>query len=247
MVESPKELLVPEVAQNEETDHDQPIHTLAAIEIEAGQDEVDSTRGDDISCASASLCSSVLDYEYKHGRRYYSHHVGTYNFPNDDEEEGRLGMVHHAYTLALDDRLFLAPIDPNGLRILDIGTGTGIWPIELGDEYPGATVIGNDLSPIQPCWLPPNVRFLIDDVEEDWNEPEPYDYIHCRYMAGSIKDWPRLFQQIFDNLKPGGWVEFRETANTKFVNTHRIVVEVDMMGKIGLQYSFTLLTNDNQL
>ncbi|CAH0022801.1 unnamed protein product [Clonostachys rhizophaga] len=88
--------------------------------------------------------------------------------------------------------------------------------IELGDYCPSATIIGNDLSPIQPRMLPPNVRFLVGDVEAEWIEPEPYDYIHCRSMAGSIKDWAKLFKQIFDNLKPGGWVEFQETANTVY-------------------------------
>ncbi|KJZ71255.1 hypothetical protein HIM_09328 [Hirsutella minnesotensis 3608] len=35
-------------------------------------------------------------------------------------------------------------------------------------------------------------------------------------MAGSIKNWPRLFRQIYDNLKPGGWVEFHEAVNTPY-------------------------------
>ncbi|KAK1499405.1 hypothetical protein CCUS01_00129 [Colletotrichum cuscutae] len=35
-------------------------------------------------------------------------------------------------------------------------------------------------------------------------------------MAGSIKDWPRLVNQIYENLKPGGWVEFQESANTLY-------------------------------
>lgn len=61
-----------------------------------------------------------------------------------------------------------------------------------------------------------NVRFIVDDVELDWVESELYDYIHCRYMAGSIRDWPRLVRQIYDNLKAGGWVEFQESANTLF-------------------------------
>ncbi|WYZ44026.1 hypothetical protein EsH8_VII_000462 [Colletotrichum jinshuiense] len=29
-------------------------------------------------------------------------------------------------------------------------------------------------------------------------------------MAGSIADWPRLMENIFSNLKPGGWVEFQD-------------------------------------
>lgn len=40
-----------------------------------------------------------------------------------------------------------------------------------------------------------------------------YDYVHVRDMAGSVKDWPRLIHQIYDNLKPGGWVEFYEVEN----------------------------------
>jgi SAM-dependent methyltransferase len=39
-----------------------------------------------------------------------------------------------------------------GLRVLDAGTGTGMWAIDFADEYvdTGAQVVGNDLSPIQP-------------------------------------------------------------------------------------------------
>jgi ubiquinone/menaquinone biosynthesis C-methylase UbiE len=32
-------------------------------------------------------------------------------------------MLYHA----LDDRLFVAPINNNPQRVLDVGTGTGIW------------------------------------------------------------------------------------------------------------------------
>ncbi|KAK3290873.1 S-adenosyl-L-methionine-dependent methyltransferase [Chaetomium fimeti] len=182
-------------------------------------DETDSAYGDDgSSSASTSLRSSVLRYEWKHGRRYHAYQAGKYSFPNDEREQDRLDMVHHAYFRTMEDRLFLAPVDPDaGLRVLDVGTGTGMWAIHFGDDHPGAAeIVGNDLSPIQPTWCPPNVRFIVDDVELDWAEPHPYHYIHCRYMAGSIKDWPRLVRQMYDNLKPGGWLEMQESANTLY-------------------------------
>ncbi|KAM0273918.1 hypothetical protein ACHAQH_008122 [Verticillium albo-atrum] len=183
--------------------------------IEVDPEEVNSNLGDEISNASTSLHSSVMNYEFRHGRRYHAYQSGNYNFPNDQQEQDRLDMVHHVFYRLVNDNLFLAPIDPTGMRILDIGTGTGIWPIHFGDLYPGAElIVGNDLSPIQPEWIPPNVKFTVDDVELDWVEPQLYDYIHCRYMAGAIKDWPRLVRQIYENLKPGGWVEFQESANT---------------------------------
>ncbi|KAK0649580.1 S-adenosyl-L-methionine-dependent methyltransferase [Cercophora newfieldiana] len=181
-------------------------------------DTIEPTYGSDASTASTSITSSVLNYEWKHGRRYHSYQSGSYNFPNDEREQARLDLIHHVFYRLMEGRLFLAPIKPDeGLRVLDLGTGTGLWATHFGDDHPGAAqVVGNDLSPIQPEWCPPNVKFVVDDIELDWTETEPYDYIHCRYMAGSIKDWPRLVKQIYDNLKPGGWVEFQETANTLY-------------------------------
>jgi len=80
----------------------------------------------------------------------------------------------------------------------------------MGDMYPSADVLGVDLSPIQPVMVPPNVRFQIDDVESPWVYSTPFDFIHCRYMAGAIGNWPGLAKQSFDALKPGGWVEFQD-------------------------------------
>ncbi|GAO16383.1 uncharacterized protein UV8b_00258 [Ustilaginoidea virens] len=176
----------------------------------------DSAYGDDISDATTSLYSSVTHYEWKHNRRYHAYQAGAYCFPNDEREQDRLDMLHHTVTRLLGDQLFLAPIKPDGLSILDIGTGTGVWAMYMGDTYRGASIIGNDLSPIQPCWVPNNVKFIVDDIELDWVEPDQYDFIHCRYMAASIKDWPRLMFQIYESLRPGGWVEFQEFSSTVF-------------------------------
>jgi SAM-dependent methyltransferase len=186
--------------------------------IEIDPEEGGSFYNNTASTASTSISSSILKYEWKHGRRYHSYQAGNYSFPNDEQEQARLDMIHHVFFRLLEDKLFLAPINPNdGLKILDIGTGTGMWPIHLGDTYPDASlIVGNDLSAIQSSWVPPNVRFIIDDAELDWAGDELYDYVHCRYMAGSIKDWSRLVKQIYDNLKPGGWVEFQESANTLY-------------------------------
>lgn len=34
---------------------------------------------------------------------------------------------HHMFTLLFDGKLFLAPIPPNPQKVIDVGTGTGIW------------------------------------------------------------------------------------------------------------------------
>ncbi|GJC84323.1 secondary metabolism regulator LAE1 [Colletotrichum liriopes] len=107
-------------------------------------------------------------------------------------------------------KLHSAPLE-NPQKVLDVGTGTGIWAIDMGDEYPEADVIGIDLSPIQPEFVPPNVHFFVDDAEVGWVYPEnTFDYVHLRNMAPSIKKWPELFAEAYRVLKPGGYIELQE-------------------------------------
>lgn len=83
----------------------------------------------------------------------------------------------------------MAPISASNIkRCLDFGTGTGIWAIDFADEFPNCEVIGTDLSPIQPTWVPPNLKFFVDDVESDWsyNVDNHFDFIHGRMMGGAL-------------------------------------------------------------
>ena len=45
-----------------------------------------------------------------------------------------------------------------------MGTGSGLWVIEVADDYPTAHVIGVDLSPIQPTEVPTNAEFILMDL-----------------------------------------------------------------------------------
>ncbi|GME22706.1 Methyltransferase type 11 [Neofusicoccum parvum] len=165
---------------------------------------------DDDSALGDSLTPSVTDYPEEHGRRYHAYRAGIYILPNDDKELERLDIMHFLIKKGLGDKIYKAPIAKDVKRIMDIGTGTGIWAIEMADMFPDAEVSGNDLSPEQPSWVPPNVKFHVDDVELDWAHSQKFDYIFSRYMATSIGDWPKLVKNVYNNLEPGGWAEFQD-------------------------------------
>lgn len=122
-----------------------------------------------------------------------------------------MDINHHVFLLLLGGELHAAPISSSPGRILDLGTGTGLWAIDMGDRYPSASVTGNDLSPIQPKFVPPNVHFEIDDFCAEWTyTPNSFDFIHARCMFGCVSDYPGLYSQVMKTLKPGGYFEQTE-------------------------------------
>ncbi|KAM5348647.1 hypothetical protein ACJ41O_008471 [Fusarium nematophilum] len=160
----------------------------------------------------ASLRSSILQHKQENGRTYHSMSEGKYNFPNDDQENERLDLQHHIWRIQFDGKLALSPGAADAKRVLDIGTGTGMWAIDFADAHPASEVIGVDLSPVQPHWVPPNCRFEIDDLEKDWTWSQPFDFILCRGMSGCFADVPALIQKAYDNLTPGGYFEIGDLS-----------------------------------
>ncbi|UPL03148.1 hypothetical protein LCI18_014082 [Fusarium solani-melongenae] len=189
----------------------------APIQIEADPgvvglgDDDSAIDSDSYHESTASVTASIFEYRTIRGRTYQSSKTTEYWAPNDDKHLEGFEVAHAWITMMLGDKLFLPPIRESPERVLDVGTGSGIWAIDFADEYPSAEVIGVDISPTQPDWVPPNLSFQIDDAQLDWTfEPESFDFIHVRYMQGAIDDWPKFYRQMFRFLKPGGWFQHLE-------------------------------------
>ncbi|OLN85070.1 hypothetical protein CCHL11_10246 [Colletotrichum chlorophyti] len=162
-----------------------------------------------LTSSTTSLSESVREYRQLHGRTYSQ--KTEYWAPNDNKQTEALDFNHFWQVDLLGGKLTLAPIGKSPHTVLDVGTGTGIWAIDFADVYPSAEVIGIDISPIQPSWVPVNCKFQIDDYELDWTWPiNHFDFVHIRNLEAAVADWPRLFRQAFEHTKPGGYIEVKQ-------------------------------------
>ncbi|KAH6675644.1 S-adenosyl-L-methionine-dependent methyltransferase [Halenospora varia] len=161
--------------------------------------------------STMSVNSSIYNYIEENGRTYHRYKEGKYMLPNDEAEMDRLDLQHHLWLITLYDQLQLAPIS-NPQNVLDIGTGTGIWAIEFANKHPSAQVIGSDLSPIQPTYVPPNCQFEVDDAEDEWNYSQRFDLIHGRALVTCFKDPGTVISSAFKALIPGGYLEFQDVV-----------------------------------
>ncbi|GAB1317164.1 Methyltransferase [Madurella fahalii] len=186
---------------------------LIADDEENLRADVDSSYGS-LASSSTSLASSILKFRQENGRSYHAYKPERgYILPSDEQESDRLDMQHHVFYLTFDGALHTCPAGRDGKplrRVLDAGTGTGIWAMDFADDHPESHVIGVDLSPIQPGFVPPNVAFYVDDLEDEWTFNDPFDFIYGRMLAGALTDWPRFMHRCFENLAPGGWLELAD-------------------------------------
>jgi trans-aconitate methyltransferase len=172
----------------------------------------DSSISEDASLASSttSVTDSVFDYRRLHGRPYKVTDTTEYWAPVDSTQNDAFDMLHNVHLIVAGNKLFQAPIE-NPAKVLDVGTGTGIWAVDLAHQYPSAEVTGTDIAATQPSWVPPNSHFLIEDCLLEWSwPPNHFDLIHTRALYGCIPDWTAFYAKAFKHVKPGGWFEHVE-------------------------------------
>lgn len=172
--------------------------------------QVLGTGSEHLSDDTVSLRSSLMESIRANGRAYHRYRDGTYFLPEDELEQERLDMQHEIFLRTFDGKLVVAPIPDKLEHALDLGTGTGIWCIDFADEHPECNVLGVDLSPIQPEYVPQNCRFEVDDFEQSWIFTQKFDLVHGRFLLSSFSDGRRLIKQAYDSMKPGGWIEMQD-------------------------------------
>ncbi|KAG9015682.1 hypothetical protein FRB90_004471 [Tulasnella sp. 427] len=158
-----------------------------------------------------------------------------YGLPADPAEHARLDVQHLMLKTKLNGLFFpsmpvrraLAPRQTTIPAILDLGTGSGSWAIDMAKLFPHAEVLGLDLVPANLNSLPPfNCRFECDDINLGLlHYRNSFDIVHARCIALGIKDYPDFLMEIIEILRPGG-VYIAGAGDMQLYNEDRSPVEL---------------------
>ena len=134
----------------------------------------------------------------------------------------RLEAQHHLWSELFGYHLHpTIPTAAPDLAIADLGTGTGVWLLDLDRrlENPSARLCGLDISGDQfprPEWLPQKAQFFECDAFDPKGPPKhlagAFDVVHIRLLIAVIKDNDPtpVLNFCYRLLKPGGYLQWDE-------------------------------------
>ncbi len=140
-----------------------------------------------------------------------------YLLPKDAQEDERLRFQHYALHRAFGNH-YLAPLSPETRTILDVGSGTGIWSIDMAQQFPQAHIMGVDIALTSlPPVLPSTCLFGQADVLQGLPFPtQQFDFTHQRLLVFAIPAprWPDVVRELVRVTRPQGWIELLEVGTT---------------------------------
>ncbi|CAG8572588.1 13930_t:CDS:2 [Ambispora leptoticha] len=141
-----------------------------------------------------------------------------YVMPCDIPEKERLVTQHELYKRIWNDN-FSSPIherlNQGGMRVLDVGCGSGAWILDMAKEYPASTFLGIDIMETSSDIMqqPPNAGFLQFNVLNGLPFPdETFDFVYQRFLwaAFTPNQWIQLIHELIRVTKKNGRIELME-------------------------------------
>lgn len=118
---------------------------------------------------------------------------------------------------------YLAPLSlVEGSRILDVGTGTERWALEMAQAFPSVQVYGLDLEETPrttgyapASQFPANYHFQAGNILKRLPFINgSFDFVHQRMVLSEIPvvQWYAVLRELKRVTRPGGWIELLESG-----------------------------------
>ncbi|KAH9856397.1 S-adenosyl-L-methionine-dependent methyltransferase [Lenzites betulinus] len=146
-------------------------------------------------------------FQERRGRLFHTQPTIPYPLPFDTEEQLRQKELHEIIGCLTSSRCaeWLDSHSNEQRRVLDVGTGTGIWVLQMAAQFPQAMFTGLDIAPISTRYPPANVTFQLYDIMLGL----PYasssiDIVHARMITLGVRNYQTFVDEAARVLKPGG-------------------------------------------
>ncbi|KAG1180551.1 hypothetical protein G6F70_001663 [Rhizopus microsporus] len=151
-------------------------------------------------------------------RDFHNEQSSTYWLPKDPTEQQRLTGQHFAIKELYQGNVLenvRKKLDfKKGIRVLDVGCGSGAWIMDMATEYPNCVYEGCDIVEVA------NKRVSLQQVTFRYGnvldrlpfEDNSFDFVHMRLfvLALQVNQWPIAINEILRVTKPGGMVQLVE-------------------------------------
>jgi ubiquinone/menaquinone biosynthesis C-methylase UbiE len=135
--------------------------------------------------------------------------MAEYLHGSDTAEQLRL----EALAKLLGGVSFLPQLKP-GMRLLDVGCGTGVITREAALQVAPGEVIGIDRQEAQieaaKRWVATNeirnLQYKLGDAETLPFQDDQFDGVYCRFLLEHVKDPKKVVSEMCRAARPGAWV-----------------------------------------
>ncbi|KAI8801442.1 S-adenosyl-L-methionine-dependent methyltransferase [Cladochytrium replicatum] len=200
----------------------------------------DSDKQSDTSSLSGAYSDTSTD------RAYHSYQSCPYVLPCDIKEGQRQNLHHHLIKTLYNGNncagVTLEALE-KGIKVLDVGFGSGIWLAEMHRDFPKGNYFGVDITistfaeTFRDLAQPGKINLVEGNVYERLPfDDNSFDYVHQQELNSGIPErlWPSVIAELLRVLKPGGVLDLSEIVPIALAHGKPDSAVNDFNGKIQL-------------